>query len=184
MTTPKRNQFVVRQAQSEADLVACSALDHTYSTEYVWQVDLREEGDETAVRFRVVRLPRMIRVAYPRDRDALLRSWKARDCFLVATVEDVILGYVNMRVDPVFPRGWIHDLVVDQRVRRRRIGSALLEQALRWARLHGLRHIALDMQTKNYPASCFARSHGFAFYGFNDHYYPNQDIALFFGRPV
>jgi hypothetical protein len=40
------------------------------------------------------------------------------------------------------------------------------------------------MQTKNYPAIQFARAQGFVFCGFNDHYYMNQDIALFFGRGV
>lgn len=184
MSTLKRNQFVVRQAQTESDLAACSQLDHTYSTGHVWQVDLREESDDTSVRFRVVHLPRTIRVTYPRDRETLARAWKVRDCFLVATVGEAILGYVNMRVEGPGSNGWIHDLVVDQRVRRRKIGSALLDQALRWARLHDLRHVTADVQTKNYPALGFLRAHGFTFYGFNDHYYANQDIALFFGRAV
>jgi ribosomal protein S18 acetylase RimI-like enzyme len=183
MSTLKRNQFVVRQA-SDADLVACSQLDHTYTTSHVWQVDLREEGDETSVRFRVAHLPREVRVSYPRDRQTLLQSWQTRDCFLVAATGDIILGYVNMRWDAPSRRGWIHDLVVDQRVRRRKIGSALLEQALRWARLHEVAYVTLDLQTKNYPALCFAQAHGFAFCGFNDHYYLNRDIALFFGRAV
>lgn len=184
MSTRKHNQFVVRQVQTEADLIACSQLDHTYTTGHVWQVDLREDGDETTARFRVVHLPRTIRVTYPRDRETLLRSWKVRDCFLVATVGDVVLGYVNMRVEGSGGKGWVHDLVVDQRVRRRKIGSALMEQALRWARLHELTRLTLDVQTKNYPALSFIRAHGFVFYGFNDHYYANQDIALFFGRSV
>lgn len=184
MSTLKRNQFVVRQAQSDADFAACSQLDHTCTTSHVWQVDLREESDETSVRFRVAHLPREVRVTYPRDRQTLLHSWQTRDCFLVATADDVILGYVNMRVDGPSARGWIHDLVVDQRVRRRKIGSALLEQALRWSRMHNIEYVTLDLQTKNYPALCFVRAHGFAFCGFNDHYYANRDIALFFGRAI
>ena len=40
----------------------------------------------------------------------------------------------------------------------------------------------MEMQTKNFPAMQFARAQGFVFCGFNDHYYTNQDIALFFGK--
>ena len=184
MSTLKRSQFVVRQAHSEADFIACSQLDHTYMTGHVWQVDMREESDETSVRFRVVHLPRTVRVSYPRDRQTQVQSWQARDCFLVATANDVVLGYVNMRGDSPGTSGWIHELVVDQQVRRLKIGSALLEQALRWARLHDVGYVTLDLQTKNYPALCFVQAHGFVFCGFNDHYYANQDIALFFGRAV
>jgi ribosomal protein S18 acetylase RimI-like enzyme len=40
----------------------------------------------------------------------------------------------------------------------------------------------LETQTKNHPAICFYRKHGFVFCGFNDRYYTNQDIALFFAQ--
>ncbi len=181
-TRKKRSQFTVRELQTDAELTLCLALDHSYVTDYVWQMDVREEGDDITVRYRMVRLPRVMDVTYPRDADHLLPSWQRRDCFLVAAVDDVVLGYVNMRVDAAGTTGWIHDLVVSKPLRRRRIGGALLEQAARWATLRRLRHLTLEMQTKNYPAIQFARSHGFVFCGFNDHYYSNQDIAIFFSR--
>jgi ribosomal protein S18 acetylase RimI-like enzyme len=178
MTTPqKRSQFIVRELCAEAELSRCIVLDHSYTTESVWQMDLREESEDTLVRFRAVRLPRAMQVTYPRDQRTLLDSWEKRDCFLVAAVDDVVLGYVNMRAN-----GWIQDLVVGAPIRRRRIGSALLEQAIRWARLRNIPHLTLEMQTKNFPAISFARTHGFTFCGFNDHYYKNQDIAVFFGK--
>ena len=37
------------------------------------------------------------------------------------------------------------------------------------------------MQSKNFPAICFAQKHGLNFCGYNDRYYHNQDLALFFG---
>jgi ribosomal protein S18 acetylase RimI-like enzyme len=42
----------------------------------------------------------------------------------------------------------------------------------------------LDMQSKNYPAIRLAQKMGFVFSGYSDHYYPNQDIALFFSLDV
>ncbi len=177
-----RTQFIVREIKANSEISVCARLDHTNVTDYVWQMDVRRETEELAVRFRTVRLPRSMPVTYPRDGDILIRSWAKPECFLVAASGDVILGYVNMRVDASQTKGWIHDLVVDARARRRKIGSALLEQTIRWACLHQITQITLEMQTKNYPGISFALKHGFEFCGFNDRYYTNQDITLFFGK--
>ncbi|WP_162910081.1 GNAT family N-acetyltransferase [Aggregatilinea lenta] len=175
------NQFIVREVRGENELLACSRLDHSFETGFVWQMDVRQEAEETLVRFRTVRLPRTIRSSYPRTPETLLAAWQKRDCFLVAAVDDVILGYINMRIDAT-QRGWVADLAVGASLRRRRIGSALLEQATRWAALHHLRTMTIETQTKNFPGISFALAKGFTFCGYNDHYYANQDIALFFNK--
>ncbi|HEX3051026.1 MAG TPA: GNAT family N-acetyltransferase [Aggregatilineaceae bacterium] len=184
MTTRKRSQFIVRELSSEKELQLCLELDHSYESDYVWQMDEREEGEDVTIRFRTVRLPRAMQVTYPRDSQELALAWKQRDCFLVATVDvdNLILGYIQMRVHG--NQGWVADLVVGQPFRRRRIGSALLDQGIRWARLHQLQRISIEMQTKNYPAISFAKKQGFVFCGYNDHHYSNQDIALFFSKSV
>jgi GNAT superfamily N-acetyltransferase len=184
MSTRKRGQFTVRELHSDAELSLCLALDHSYATDYVWQVDMREESGDTLVRFRVVRLPRIMAVDYPRDRASLASSWEKRDCFLVAAADDIVLGYVNMGLDATRTKAWVQDLVVGKPFRRRRIGSALLEQAARWAKLRHADHLTLEMQTKNHPGITFAQTQGFVFCGFNDHYYTNQDIAVFFGKSL
>jgi ribosomal protein S18 acetylase RimI-like enzyme len=183
-TTQKRSQFIVRELRSDAELSLCMQLDHSYLTDYVWQMDVRNENDHMLVRFRTVRLPRSVQVAYPRDSENLARSWEKRDCFLVASAGEIILGYINMRIGADRTKAWVYDLAVGKPFRHRRIGSALLEQASRWARLHHVNHLTMEMQTKNYPGIQFAQAHGFVFCGFNDHYYANQDIALFFSKNV
>ena len=47
------------------------------------------------------------------------------------------------------------------------------------------------VQSKNFPAISFLQKHGFKFSGYNERYYRNQDIALYFwtwvignGRPL
>jgi GNAT superfamily N-acetyltransferase len=184
MKTRKTNQFIVHELKNEKDLASCLQLDHTYMTDHVWQMDVREESEGIVVRFRTARLPREIQVAYPRDLQSLMASWHRRDCFLVATADDVLLGYINMKMDAIRTTGWIYDLVVGKPFRGRRIGSALLEQAARWARLHNIHHIILETQTKNMPGINFAQKQGFTFCGFNDRYYANQDIALFFSKTL
>ena len=64
-------QVTVRPALS-ADLQNLIALDHGYSTEYVWQMDLREESGQNTITFRPVRLPRPMRVSFSRDSQRLI----------------------------------------------------------------------------------------------------------------
>lgn len=184
MKTKARSQFIVRSLQSEAELAECLALDHSYQTDQAWQMDLREDRDDITVRFRPVRLPRAVVVEYPRDAASLARLWERRDCFLVAEAQGVILGYVNMRLSSADKSAWVEDLVVHSPFRRHRIGSALLEQASERALESGLQRITMAVQTKNHPAIAFAQTNGFVFCGYNDHYYANRDIALFFGKSL
>jgi ribosomal protein S18 acetylase RimI-like enzyme len=163
------------------DLNACVLVDNSYVTDYVWQIQAEERPyEEMVVTFRTIRLPRSMRVTSARDTDYLLQDWQRGECFLVAEEEGEIRGYLDMTVQAWHRTGWLNDMAVLKRYRRQGLGTALLRRALRWAREHQLRAVMLETQTKNYPAICFYRKHGFVFCGFNDHYYTNQDIALFF----
>jgi len=173
-------QVQVRPAAS-ADLPPLTALDHGYSTDTVWQMDAREESGQTSITFRTVRLPRSMRVAFPRDSQQLLEAWNRRVCFLVAEEAGLLKGYLNLTLAAAPETGWVADFAVDRRFRRSGVGSVLLASATHWARQNRLRRLVLETQSKNYPAICFAQKHGMAFCGYNDRYYPNQDVALFFG---
>ena len=173
-------QVQVRPAAS-ADLPPLTALDHGYSTDTVWQMDAREESGQTSITFRTVRLPRSMRVAFPRDSQQLLEAWNRRVCFLVAEEAGLLKGYLNLTLAAAPETGWIADFAVDRRFRRSGVGSVLLASAAHWARQNNLGRLIVETQSKNYPAICFAQKHGMAFCGYNDRYYPNQDVALFFG---
>jgi GNAT superfamily N-acetyltransferase len=71
-------------------------------------------------------------------------------------------------------------LVVVPSARRKGIASALILAAQDWARRRNDRRMILELQSKNTPAIRMALKLGFEFCGYNDHYYLNQDIALFF----
>jgi GNAT superfamily N-acetyltransferase len=172
-------QVNVRPALSN-DLQAILAIDHSYSTDYVWQMDVREDGPATAVTFRNVRLPRSVRVQPPREPRHLQEVWAQRVCFLVAEEAGAINGYLNLTLSPMPGVGWIADMGIAQRVRRTGIGTVLLASAVQWARSNQLGRVVLEMQSKNYPAISFAQKNGLVFCGYNDHYYPNKDVALFF----
>jgi ribosomal protein S18 acetylase RimI-like enzyme len=166
------------------DLQACLALDHSYRTDHVWQMDVQKENSLVGVAFRTMRLPRPVRVEYPRDAEALLADWHRRDCFLVATAPQgdkaPIVGYLTMAAHDWHKTGWVADLVVAPEHRRLGVATCLLQTGKEWARQAGLHRLTIETQTKNYPAIRFLERMGFAFCGYNDHYYAGRDIALFF----
>jgi ribosomal protein S18 acetylase RimI-like enzyme len=163
------------------DLKACGALDHSYTTDCVWQMETRDEGGTVTTVFREARLPREIRVEYPRWDKDLLAGWQRRDGFLVAEDEGRVCGYVALTAQTENGIAWVGDLAVGRPWRRQGVGTALLRAAAQWGCDNDLARLVLEVQTKNYPAIRFCQSRGLAFCGYNDHYWPSQDIALFFG---
>ncbi len=168
------------------DLPRLAAFDHGYSTDYVWQMELRDDSNagQIEVTFRPVRLPRPMRVASNRLPEQLAEDWQRRACFLVAEQDGQPRGYINLRLALVPETAWVTDCVVERRFRRSGVGSVMLAAAAQWARSNRLKTLILEMQSKNYPAICFAQKQGMSFCGYNDRYYPNQDVALFFGTAL
>lgn len=159
------------------------ALDHTYISDYVWQMEIQQaEEGQTAVYFREARLPRSVRVEYPRNPRNLLEDWAGRDALWVALLADEPIGYLSLNLSLAALTAWVTDLVVKRRLRRQGIGSALVLAAQEWALQHDCRHLVLEMQPKNYPAIHLAQKLGFEFCGYNDRYYANHDIGLFFAK--
>jgi ribosomal-protein-alanine N-acetyltransferase len=76
------------------------------------------------------------------------------------------------------------DLAVTRRTRRQGIGSALILAGQEWARHKRCHRMVLEMQPKNYPAICLVQKLGYDLCGYNDHYFPNRDIALFFSKAL
>ena len=174
-------QVDLRTAKS-TDIPLLIDLDHNYSTEFVWQLDLGLDRSNNDVAFREARLPRAMAVKYPRYPENLVEDWQQRSALFVAEAEARLFGYLSLSTQTAPGAAWISDLVVSSLHRRRGIGTRLILEAQDWARQHGLRRIVLEMQSKNYPAIRLAQKLAFEFAGFNDHYYENQDIALFFAK--
>ena len=169
-----------------ADLEICATLDHSTSTDHVWQMEHNDFDGRLSISFRTARLPRSMRVRYPRSGAALQRAWNLDDCFLVAELMrgNKVVGYVNVREQNAQEIGWVADLVVDKDHREQGIGTSLLRAAINWAHKRNLQRVVIETATKNYPAICFLQKSGLVFCGYNDLYYPNHDIAVFFGQPL
>jgi len=175
--------FDVRPAVA-TDIPRLTALDHSSVSDYVWQLELRREPAQVTAAFREVRLPRTVDVKYPRDPHALSDEWTRRDAVLVAMKEDILVGYACTVEERASALAWVTDLVVMPEFRRKGAASALLTAAQEWALERGVRRLILEMMSKNQGCIRLAQKFGYEFCGYNDQYYPTQDVALFFGRAL
>ena len=164
------------------DIVHLEALEHEFHTDHVWQMEREINDRQVAVSFREIRLPRIIRVEYPKYK------WPkdGEECCqikgITAIIDEEIIGYLLIEKEDVTSSAYIRKLVVKNNLRRKGVASALILSAHDWARKNNLKHTIIEMQSKNYPAICLVKKFGYEFCGYNDRFYANQDIALFFSR--
>lgn len=179
----------VRHAEL-ADIDTLCAIDHSYVTEYVWQLNARDTTEEFSSQFRLARLPRQIQVNGPHDARVLRRNLHRCDHVWVMQGEATrdaprgILGYLGMATLPWQNTGWVPVCAVVPEFRRKGIGSQLLRAAMSQAKQDSLHSITLDVQTKNYPAIQVLQSRGFRYSGYADNFYSTHDIALFFAYRI
>jgi ribosomal protein S18 acetylase RimI-like enzyme len=166
----------------DTDIEPMMEIEHHYTSDHVWQMDFRQEGSETHISFRQIQLPRSVQVKYPRDYHSLADHWTQRDGLLIAELAGEVIGYISITRNELLKASWATDLAVKRQHRRQGVASALVISAQEWASQQGGRRLILEMQPKNYPAIQLAKKLGFELCGYNDHYFANHDIALFFSK--
>jgi GNAT superfamily N-acetyltransferase len=162
------------------DVAECMALDHSYESEYVWQVQTHVQNDRVESIFQRSRLPRPVTVCAPPDGSCLREDWDRQECFLVADHLGEVLGYVDMTVRSRQRAGWINYLAVGREYRRHNIAKALLKASRMWADHHSMRVMFVEIQPQNDPGFQLSQQSGFHFCGYNEQHYVNEDIALLF----
>ena len=169
-----------------ADIPFLIKLEHNFSTDHVWQMVFQPEHelDQINVSFHKVRLPRSVRVDYPRPARSLTEDWTHLSALLVALLEDQPIGFAGLIMDRTTKATWVTDLVVDKPLRRQGIASALLLAAAEWAANMDSCVLVLEMQPKNHPAIQLAYKLGFEFCGYNDLFYPDNEIGIFFRKSI
>jgi ribosomal protein S18 acetylase RimI-like enzyme len=166
------------------DLPSLMKIDHSCTSDYVWQMDTVLAEGQAGATFREIRLPRSVTVPYPRPVESLADGWSRRAGILVAGIGSGLGGYLRLSDQVIQKVAWIMDLAVEPRLRRSGVASTLILAAQKWAKERGDRQIIMEMTSKNCAAIRLAQKLGYEFCGYNDHYYIMQDIALFFGRAL
>jgi ribosomal protein S18 acetylase RimI-like enzyme len=167
-----------------SDLSRLMGFDHSVASESVWQLELRREPGQVTAAFREVRLPRSISIEYPHNPFALADDWIRKSMMYTGLIGQEPVGYISLLERGTASVVWVTDLVVSVAHRRKGVGSTLLAAAQDWAANRSHRRMILEMQSKNLPAVRLAQKFGYEFSGYNDHYYINQDVALFFAKAI
>lgn len=165
-----------------SDMIVIQSFNPCSQTPYVWQMERLMDEGQWSIHFREIRLPRPVTIEYPRSADYMQPSWFEGATILVALLNDIQVGFLRMKPHQSPKTAWITDLVVREDMRRQGIASVLVIAAQDWASKHDMRRGILEMQSKNFPAIRMALKLGYEFCGYNDHYYANQDIAVFFAK--
>jgi len=164
------------------DLQNLTTINHSCTSDYVWQIDIQQGEGQYGISFREIRLPHSITVHYPRAVSSLAEEWNRRAGVLVASVDSSPVGYIRLNDKIITQTAWVTDLVVSPSHRRNGIASSLLLAGQAWALDRNNERMMLEMSSKNHPAIALAQKLSFEFSGYNDNYYNNKDIALFFGK--
>jgi len=181
-----QSSYIIRDGL-EHDIPTCTALDAAYDTDHVWQMSIQHNIGQQQITFKTEHLPRTMRVQYKTDERRLRMTLPAQHCFIVASHREekgLTIGFLAMRQEPAHKLAVIQDIVVHEPYRRQQIGTRLLNVARKWAHEHTIEQLLLETQSKNYPAIQFCEKNGLSFCGFNDQYFQNQDIAIFFGQSL
>lgn len=176
-------EVMIRAAVSP-DFSILSRFRHSVETQTVWQMDQELNEGMVNVVFREMKLPRLMKLSYPRSSIDLQERWKELSVVLVSCVDNAPVGYISSSSIQTTSNVWIKDLVVHERWRRQGIATSLIKAMADWGEERGLKRITLEMSSKNYPTIRLAKKIGFEFCGYNDYYYENNDIAIFFARLI
>lgn len=97
------------------------------------------------------------------------------DC-IVCRENDTIVGFITYSV--IYERAEIIDIYVDDKYRRNKIGSILLEEVIRKIRNNNCENVTLEVNIENKNAIKFYESFGFKKEHIRKNYYKDSDAYL------
>jgi len=172
------------RAVKQDDLSSMIELDHSYQTDHMLQIQMNNDESTPGASFRKVRLPRMSTIQYPRNEEDLIKSWQLSSSIFVGIIKNEFVAYIGLEEIPSSFLVRVRDIVVSPDHRRLGIASGLILAAEKWAASRNFSMMIMEMQPKNNPAISLARKLGYAFSGFQNKYFPNQDMAIFFEKYI
>ncbi len=194
--TPREPQYQLRvRAAIMADRDACGAIETSYTTDSVWQLDQRQDNNEIRIGLRQISLPKPMSATEPMDVPFVSH---ADTLWLVAEELEVppagrettsptvgtVVGFLTATIEPRREMVYLRAVAVSREYRRQHLGSTLIEHMRRWAAREGVPEITADVSAKNAPALRLLQRSGFRFCGYSDRLYRNGEVALFLAMAV
>jgi GNAT superfamily N-acetyltransferase len=137
---------------SPTDLSSLFAIQHSYQTAFVWQMDRSLDERHVSAIFREIRLPRPVHVEYPRPLDYFSAEALQTSTCLSALLAGNAIGYVRLKEHLAPKTVWVTDFAVREDLRRQGIACAMVLAVQDWAVEHGHRRVIIEVQSKNIPA--------------------------------
>ena len=95
-----------------------------------------------------------------------------------------VIGYLGLDIDMAQYQARITDLAIKPEHRRQGIAAEMLARATAWCLRQRIQQLILVCPLKAHPAISFALKQHFSFGGFQDAYWPGQEVALFFRQRI
>ena len=171
-------EIEIRPAIS-TDIPELMRFDHTIVTSHIWQMETMKEDKEMTIHFLETRLPRPLTLAYPKNIEEMADTWTQHSLFLTARMDAKLVGYLIISIEKATRTAFIDDLVVDAGARNLGIASGLILSIRNSLRNQGIRRLTLAVPVRNQAAISLAKKMKMEFCGYIDHYFINQDTALF-----
>ncbi|MEI5007905.1 GNAT family N-acetyltransferase [Streptomyces sp. PmtA] len=174
MTTADETTYEFRVARRE-DTEAIDALDGSFTTSTVFQVDVT--GDGFALREVPVDPP--LTKVFPEDEaddeDGADGDDSGSRTFVAVGADGEVAGFAAVSYSPWNRRLTIEDIEVAPGHRNRGVGHALMGHAVDFARECGAGHVWLEVTNVNAPAIHAYRRMGFAFCGLDTALYQGTE---------
>lgn len=107
--------------------------------------------------------------------DRLFEDWIDSPYALGMFDNDELIGMIELGHEEYAGRVRVQELWVNARYRRNKIGTKLMDEAIRYAREKGTRQVILETQNVNYPAMCFYLHYGYQLIGLTTTEYDNKE---------
>lgn len=161
-----------------------AAMDLSFDSDYVWKTQTLEGFDSFESSFQRIRLPKTITVSFQAYSSANLEALIRNREILAVRYEDQVIGYLRLERDETVNRLVLKTGGIMREYRNKGIGTGLMERVMEIASHNRLRSVVCMVQAKNDPAIHFLLSHGFLFCGYQEFFFRNMEIGLFFSRNV
>ncbi len=157
-------------------------MDVSYETDHVWQLQTSVQADVPMVGFARVRLPRTITLRDPLWGGSADPPQPEQGSLIVGEAGGGVDGFALVVPDAARAVDTLWMLAVRHHARRRGLGVRLARAAVEAARAGGRRALCATVQSRNFPAIRTLQAAGFALAGYDEQYYPSNDVGLRFAH--
>ena len=159
-------------------------MDLSFESDYVWKTQMLEGFDTFESSFQRIRLPKTIRVSFQAYSAANLETLIRQNSIISVRYEDQLIGYVRLERDETVNRLVLKTGGIMPEYRNKGVGTVVLDRVCEIAKINKIRSVVCMVQAKNDPAIHFLLARGFVFCGYQEFFFRNMEIGMFFSKNI